>query len=96
MRIQSLDVLDSAATKRFHGPGPVETLIRLEMTDALNGGLQKLRSEEREALEALLRIHPQGYSCRTLAKRLGVSNTTISNRAIAARRKVSAELEVFQ
>ena len=96
MRIQSLDYLEGAATRMFRGPGPVDELVRMELTDALNDGLQKLGSDEREALEALLRIHPQGYSCRTLAKKLGVSNTTISNCAIEAKRKVSAELEVFR
>jgi len=62
-----------------------------EIFGLVRATLGNLPLHEREALEALVRI--SGHSCRTVARRRGVSTQTVCNWAKAAKARLRPQLE---
>ncbi len=52
----------------------------------LNGALEKLTQQERDAL--LAHVHADGTTCRSVAARSGVCTQTVCNRAVKAKAKL--------
>jgi DNA-directed RNA polymerase specialized sigma24 family protein len=77
-------------------PSQSDLLGRLESAKRLNTALAKLPQRQREAFRAWAGEHPQGFSCRYLATRCGVSVTAVCKWAEKARRQLARELGDLQ
>src|SRR5205823_1286711 len=73
-----------------------DPLVQSEITARVNAELTRLARREREALLAWAGEHPQGHSCRRLARRYHVTVAAVSKWADKARRQIADQLGDLQ